>query len=694
MINEQTIATWWDLFQRGRQFPLVEIRVIDGKRTLSGYFTDLQKMLDELKKLPGKGIYATLNEINPACYERAQKDQIIMPKASTKAEDITFRRVLFLDLDTERPTDTNATKEEVLYAKEKADQIDRFLRARGFKEPVVAMSGNGIHMYYKIACPVTDETNKVISHFYSALSAMFGDERIKIDQAVSDPNRIAKLIGTTSPKGSSESKIRPQREARFVSIPRIWEETVFGFVEKIAELDPEKQAEESYARYDSRNKAVDIEAFVEKHNIKVAYRSSWRDGEKLVLEECPFCGNKAPDSALFKFRNGSAAFACFHNSCQDKHLKEFLMYYDPHSMDRDTYLDYRRARRYDDRGERVPPKVVDEDERGPKWLDPTEIKWIDWEHTPVIYTRVTKLDKKIRGLLPAQLTLVSGSNGSGKTIFLNKLILSAIQQGYKAALWSGEMPPAQLLSWLDQAAAGRGYARQSMYDEESYYLPRETAEKVNEWMSGKVFIYNNDYGQRWSQLSADIRDVVEKNGVQLVLIDNLMALNLDPYEGEKYDRQTAFITDLKNFAKEREIHVVLVCHPRKEPGMKLLRKDSISGTADLTNMCDNLLILHRVGNDFERRASEFFGQQKLNSFMRDSFGNDMHYDAFIEVAKNRSNGIVDEMCGIYHEKESRRLLNDPKEIEIYDWEDAPVKKEIEPDLEDLPEDFTESNLPF
>lgn len=684
MINEETITQWWDIFQHGREFPLVEIRILEGKKTLSGYFTDLQTMLTELRKMPEKGVYATINEIDPACYERRQKDHIVEMKGgqdvTTSAENIIHRRVLFIDLDTERPKGTNATKEEVLLSKQRADQIDTFLRSRGFKQPVIAMSGNGIHMYYKISVRANAESNDTIKHFYSALSAIFSDDRIKIDQAVSDPNRIAKLIGTSSPKGSAESTVRPQRQSRFVSVPPIWETTEFGFIEKIAEQDPEKQVEHMASRRSSGWRNLDIDAFIEKHNIGVASRKRWGDGEKIVLESCPFCGHGAPDSALFKF-NGGAAFMCFHNSCHGKHLRDFLLYYDPHALDRDEYLDYRRSRRYDDRVEKVPPQAVPEDERGPKWLDPTEIEWMDWENTRAILTGIVPLDRCLRGLLPAQLTIISGGNASGKTVFLNTLILSAVQQGFKASIWSGEMPAPQLLSWLDQAAAGRGYTKPSMYDETSYYLPKETAQKVNEWLRGKVKIYNNDYGQRWSQLFADIKSVVEKEGTQLVLIDNLMALTLDPYEGEKYDRQTAFINDLKNYAKKMNIHVVLVCHPRKEPGMTLLRKDSISGTADLTNMCDNLFIMHRVGNDFEKRGSAFFGVKKLQEYMI--------YDVVLEVAKNRSHGIVDKLIGLYYEKESRRIKSDLLETKTYDWVDTPVKKEVDDEF-DMPEDLFES----
>ena len=60
----------------------------------------------------------------------------------------------------------------------------------------------------------------------------------------------------------------------------------------------------------------------------------------------------------------------------------------------------------------------------------------------------------------------------------------------------------------------------------------------------------------------------------------------------------------------------------------------------------------------------------------------------LEVAKNRANGVVDHLVGLYYEKETRRLKNDPAENIIYGWREIPTAAPL---FEDLPEDFNESN---
>ena len=82
--------------------------------------------------------------------------------------------------------------------------------------------------------------------------------------------------------------------------------------------------------------------------------------------------------------------------------------------------------------------------------------------------------------------------------------------------------------------------------------------------------------------------------------------------------------------KKKNIHAVLVCHPRKEQSFQLLRKESIAGTSNLTNLCDNLFIIHRIGRDFERRAKEFLGDD-LDAIIWDQSQPPQRYDVVIEI---------------------------------------------------------------
>ena len=672
MSNENMIRQWWAIFRNGDQ-PLTEVRILGGGKTFSGYYTDVEKLISDIKAYDGYGIYTTINEVKESCYGRSQHDQIISrPKATTSDGDIARRTTLLIDLDPKRSSDTNATDEECRKAQGTARKIYMYLRDQGFEKPVVAFSGNGFHLLYKIDLDNTDENTKLIKDFLAVLDMFFSDEYVDVDTSVFNASRISKLIGTRSNKGT-DTPDRPQRMSCFVTVPDDYRVTNIEYIKKVAGLMPTVEQPSKYNGYS--REAFDIDGFISEHGIKVVKRSRFQGGEKLILEKCPFDENHK-DAAILKLDNGAYSFKCFHNSCQHFTWRDFRLHYDPRAYDRQEREENARRRAYYGKVDPRAIEPVKEDERGKKWLSMADIKWVDPSMLVSIPSGVEKLDRKIMGWTLGDVTIFSGLSGSGKTTFLDFFALNAVQRGYKVAVFSGELQDFRFQAWINQMAAGKAFVVQKAGYDNVYYAPRHISEKVNEWLSGKLFLYNNSYGSRWSQLFPDIRDCVDNNGVQLVMVDNLMTLNLDSFEGDKNEKQSMYINEIKEYAKRKNIHVILVCHPRKEQSFQLLRKESISGTADLTNLCDNLIISHRVGNDFIKRAKDFFGEETVTELMG--------YDIVLEVAKNRSIGVVDYLIGLYYEPETRRIKNEVAENVVYGWKEEPVQMTLG-SYEDMPD---------
>lgn len=686
MINESTIRCWWAVLKG--EGKLTEVRLLAKKggrqKNYSGYFKSVDSLLSALAPFADSdyGIYYTLNAINEACYGRIQRERFVENPTTTSDQDVMGRDLVLIDLDPKRPSDTNASDEEVKYAWEVAQRIRDFLRDSGFYSPVMAMSGNGVHLLYRVQMANTPAVQELVKDFLKALDMMFGDDRIDVDTSVFNASRIAKMIGTRSNKGF-DSEERPQRLSYFIDIPDTFEVTDIAYFQKIASIIPKQEKPSRYNRF-APSEDFDVEAFFAQHNIAIHSVSKFSGGTKYVLEECPFNSNhKHPDAAVFKLDNGALGFRCLHASCQQYSWRDFRLHYDPQAYDRRAYDEHIQLQQYYAPQPPAPPQPLPEtEEKGKKWLDMTDIKYVNPAKLPFVPTGILELDKKVMGLMMGDVTIISGLSGAGKTSLLDNIILNVIQRNYKVACWSGELQDFRFQSWLDQMAAGKNYVRQATGYEDLYFAPQDVCKQVNEWLKGKLFLYNNDYGNKWNQLFADIQEIVESQGVSVVVIDNLMALNLT-YNGEKNEKQTQFINDLKDYAKRKNIHVILVCHPRKEQSYQLLRMESISGTADLTNLCDNLFIIHRVGRDFERRAKEFFGDWVIDNYKK--------YDVVLEVCKNRSYGIKDFLVGMYYEKESRRLKNDIAEHIVYGWQESG---------EDMPLDIYESefdtgkDLPF
>lgn len=689
-MNEITIRQWYDTFKSGEE--LVEVRIVDNayKRTYSGYFTDVNTLLNEIRKYDNCNIYFTLNAINPACYDREQHDRIVTkPKSTTSDNDIVGRDWILIDIDTKKPSDTNSTDEEKEMAKEVVNNVFKFLRDEGFEKPVVCDSGNGFHLLYKIAMKNSNENTTICKEFLQVLDMLFSNPNVEIDCTTHNASRVCKLYGTFSRKGSNTKK-RPQRESKILRIPDEIKITPNEYFAKVAAMLP-KPEQPSKSNYYS-NEKFDLEAFLNKHHIAVRNIVRTSSFTKYILEECPFnSSHRAPDSAIFEMSNGGLGFKCLHSSCSQYTWKDFRLKFEPDAYDHKEYQRHKHKMQYYSSQKKEPfvPKKEDS-AKGKKWLAMTDVQYVDMSKMASIPTGYKELDKKIIGLLLGDVTVLSGGSGAGKSSWIDCVALNAIQRGYKVGIWSGELQDFRFQSWINQIAAGKNYVCKREGFENYYYAPKNISNQISNWLEGKLFLYNNNYGSKWQQLFADVKELVDKEGVQLIVLDNLMALQIDNYEGDKYTQQTKFINDLKEYAKAKNVHVLLVCHPRKE-GI-FLRKESISGTADLTNLADSVFIIHRIGKDFEQRAGEFFGKDKVLPYLK--------YNSVIEVCKNRSMGVIDLLVGMYYEVESRRLKNEISENIVYGWQEQPAQLTFEPtpesdvsDLQDIYDNMS-NQLPF
>ena len=665
MINEETIRRWWDIFVKDNGF--TEVRIL-GRFQYSGYFDNVDSLIQAIKPyadMDDEQMYFVLNKIDSACFGRQQSGKIVKsPKITTNDNDITRRCFVFVDFDPVRKSGTNASNEEFELAHKKAQDVFRFLREKGFSEPIICKSGNGLHLTYKVDLPNDEATTEIIKHFYEYLGSLFSDDKVDIDTKVFNLARLCKLYGTTAKKGANLQD-RPWRMSEIIHVPKELNLTPIEKFKELADLLPKKEEPKPTAKTIRVGERFDLESWLVAHGIE--YRKKQDGGStKYEVKECPWkdthSSNNPYSSALFQDAEGKITYTCAHSHCKDKQWKDFRLAYEPNAYDKPSY----QPQNYVPRSY-VPPKptyqIKDEiPELGEKWMSMSSIKKVDISQLEHVKTGFTDLDRNIIGLYMSEVTILSGSNASGKSSWLNTLLMNIIEQGTKVALWSGELRPDILKAWLQMVAAGKNNLRLSTYGDGKYYVPNNVADRIDSWMDGKFFLYNNEYGAKWQQIFNDM-ELLLKAGVKVFALDNLFSLDIDILDGDKNNKQRELILQIKEFAKKNQVHIILVAHPRKVT--TFLRKNDISGTSDLQNAVDKIFIIHRVNNDFFRAGADFFGEATINMYR--GFGN------VIEVCKERMFGIVDLMVGMHYEIESRRFKNTAEENVQYGWEREPTQ---------------------
>ena len=694
-INEGQIRKWWQLFNP--QGKLVEIRLL-GKAAYSGYFRDIDTLIAQLRPLLDHNnyqyygamqAYFTLNEINDALYSREQHDTFVKkPKSTTNDGDITRRRMVLIDLDPSRAAGISASDDEFEKAHLKAVDVFLYLIGAGFKEPIITKSGNGWHVYLPCDMPNDEEHNELVKRFLQSLSKMFSDASVEIDEKVFNPARIDKLIGTWAKKGS-DTPDRKWRIAEIVKVPADLSPNDDALFQKIADLLPKEEpkvAPNRRPQYQGNNTPFDLVTWLNEHGIK--YREKKSGTSTLYeLEYCPWVDThsdrKKWDSALFVDNDGKITFNCTHSHCKDKTWHDVRLFYEPTAYDRPAYQPQYAPRIY---APQKPRYQIKEElpELAKKWLCMSDIQKVDLSSIPRIKTGINEIDRLLLGLAECEVTLLSGGNASGKSSLLNTLICNFLQQGAPSALFSGELPAHILKAWIQMVAAGKENLKLSQYGDGKYFVPNNIAKRIDDWMDGKFFLFNNEYGNTWEEVFHDMKELL-KAGVKVFILDNLMALDIDLLEGDKNNKQKNLILQLKDFAKTNNVHIIIVAHPRKS--LAFLRKADISGTADLTNAVDNVFIAHRVNQDFLKAGAEFYGQSQIQRYS--CFGN------VLEISKNRMYGVCDVLVGLHYELESRRFKNTPDENIHYGWEAEPVQGTMSFNENERAEVYTEqSDAPY
>ncbi|MCK9519530.1 MAG: phage/plasmid primase, P4 family [Dehalococcoidia bacterium] len=325
---------------------------------VSGYFDradDFARCAALLDAAGARGVYYTLNPVNPALIARAS-NRLKVPKSTSQDPDVVCIRWLPIDLDPRRPADISASEAEVAQARDTAKAIAAWMEGElGWPRAIRAFSGNGYHLLYRLQdLPNDAETHGLVMQAIAAIAARFPADAVDIDLKVVNPARIWKLYGTTGRKGDSTEE-RPHRKSYlFQDQPTALADVptaTIDLLKTLAALAPAPPAPPGApqrptgdplppgqpgaptstdpapgARRMARRELgpIDMERYLTHYGVAYNVKADGAKARTLYrLDHCLFDPNHGSNQAsIIVPDHGAILYQCFHNSCSDKKWRD------------------------------------------------------------------------------------------------------------------------------------------------------------------------------------------------------------------------------------------------------------------------------------------------------------------------------------------------------------------------------------
>jgi twinkle protein len=189
----------------------------------------------------------------------------------------------------------------------------------------------------------------------------------------------------------------------------------------------------------------------------------------------------------------------------------------------------------------------------------------------------TEEDFRIR---PAELTVLTGVSGHGKSMWLSQVVLSLMGQDTKCLISSLEMRPVLTLARMIQ---------------QTLRTTDPTPEYISTWCSRaaeKLYLYDQTGSTTSDDMIATMYYGKHVLGCGVFIIDSLMKMS--DISEDNYEKQKLFIDRLATTCRDLNVHVFLVAHTRKMADeTEIPDATHILGSSHIRNLCDNIICVWR-----------------------------------------------------------------------------------------------------
>jgi len=284
------------------------------------------------------------------------------------------------------------------------------------------------------------------------------------------------------------------------------------------------------------------------------------------------------------------------------------------------------------------------------------------------------LDRITYGFQHGMVTLFTGRSGDGKTTILRQIIATNIEAGCRVGAVMGEEGAKQFRErYVFQAYPERKELVDPWIDEWGNHRKEITQQAVDLFereISPRLSVFSNEKlgdPETLKLLFGWIKREATLFGTKLFILDNLMKLESGS-DGQLLEAQRIISNTLKVYAEKFACHIILVAHPRKDT--EIVTVDSISGSKNLSNIVDTVIIFQRYDNLNESVARPLIEKR----FDVLDYG---LITASMQVGKNRENGWLGSVAmrynqetGTIHDLSTRGTTNGRWTIPAREMEDS------------------------
>ena len=283
--------------------------------------------------------------------------------------------------------------------------------------------------------------------------------------------------------------------------------------------------------------------------------------------------------------------------------------------------------------------------------DILEVKKVNLFDLEKFATGFHSLDKVLGGFYMGQVILITGERGKGKSTLASQFGTRAVKEGYTTFFYSGELMDWYFRNWIDLQIAGDKHINKirNHFGTFDYSVDGNVYPLIESWYGGKIKIYDNNIvdADEHDDLLETIQKAITRYSCRVIFIDNLMTAMNDDISSDLNRQQTAFVRKLTKMAKQFNVLIFLVAHPKKNQNGKYnFSNDDVSGSSNITNLVDVVLRYDEPSNRSEEEED--------------------HPDRVLQVFKNRLTGrLKTDGIGLFYQESSRRISENKC---TFDWE--------------------------